>query len=366
MAAKCNTAGAMPCDLTRDVCQLKESVRSQGKQLGRLVRHMKMGCKKPPNQSTLKGLNPCLPCFKPDFLYHLGMDTATTNFPKVFGDVRFVCMGGTPGRMERFAYRIMKDLRLKLSPVTTLRNMADGHRFALYKVGPVLCVSHGMGCPSISILLHELIKMMHYAKCQNPVFIRIGTCGGIGIEPGTVVISSEALDCKLNPCYEVIVQGKIVQHCSKLDQCLAQELQSLANPCEVDFETVVGKTICADDFYEGQSRLDGAFCDYTSHSKTAYLLGLKGNGVVNFDMESTAFAALTKRANIRSAVVCVSVIDRMNGDQIRACPKSLSVWEKRPQELVSRYIRKVLLDEVNEAKKVKDVPARCVGGESEI
>ncbi|BFF92064.1 uridine phosphorylase 1 [Drosophila madeirensis] len=368
MAGNCNTsASAGPCELNRDVCQLKELVRSQGKQLGRLVRHMKMGCKKPPRESTLKGLNPCLRCLQHDVLYHLGMDTGTMNFPKIFGDVRFVCMGGTPERMERFAHMIMKELGLKLHPATKLRNMAeDGHRFALYKVGPVLCASHGMGCPSISILLHELLKMMHHAKCQDPVFIRIGTCGGIGIEPGTVAITSEALDGMLHPYHETIVQGKVVQHCSKLDQCLTQELLSLANPCEDEFDTVVGKTVCTNDFYEGQTRLDGAFCDYTNPSKNAYLQGLQGQGVINFDMESTAFAALTSRAGVRSAVVSITIINRMEGDQILASPESLSEWEKRPQELVARYIRKAMLgqDEDSDTDE-QDVVPPCAGADIE-
>ena len=38
-----------------------------------------------------------------------------------------------------------------------------------------------MGTPSLSILLHELIKLVFYSKCQNVVFLRIGTSGGIGI-----------------------------------------------------------------------------------------------------------------------------------------------------------------------------------------
>jgi uridine phosphorylase len=42
-----------------------------------------------------------------------------------------------------------------------------------------------MGVASLGILLHEMIKLMYHAKCKNPVFIRIGTCGGIGIEGGT-------------------------------------------------------------------------------------------------------------------------------------------------------------------------------------
>lgn len=61
-----------------------------------------------------------------------------------------------------------------------------------------------MGIPSISILLHEVIKLMYHAKVRDPVFFRIGTCGGIGIEGGTVVISDGAVDGMLNDYYEVV------------------------------------------------------------------------------------------------------------------------------------------------------------------
>lgn len=42
---------------------------------------------------------------------------------------------------------------------------------------------HGMGIPSISIMLHELIKLLYHAKCSDITIIRIGTSGGIGISP---------------------------------------------------------------------------------------------------------------------------------------------------------------------------------------
>ena len=42
----------------------------------------------------------------------------------------------------------------------------------MYKVGPVLSISHGMGIPSASILLHEVIKLMYHAGVKNPIFFR--------------------------------------------------------------------------------------------------------------------------------------------------------------------------------------------------
>ena len=93
--------------------------------------------------------------------------------------------------------------------------------------------------------------------------------------------------------------------------------------------------MCTDDFYEGisvlclcstinkvfwletgQARLDGAFCEYSKEQKLAYLLKLKQAGVVNIEMESAAFTALTNHAGYRSAVICVSLVDRLNEDQV--------------------------------------------------
>lgn len=61
-----------------------------------------------------------------------------------------------------------------------------------------------MGIPSVGILLHETIKLMYHAKVKDPMFFRIGTCGGIGLEGGTVVISEEAVDGMLNPYLELV------------------------------------------------------------------------------------------------------------------------------------------------------------------
>lgn len=114
-------------------------------------------------------------------------------------------MGGTPKRMENFAHFIMDEIGYKLPAGTQLQDIsAYSYRYSMYKVGPVLCVSHGMGTPSVSILLHELIKLMYHAKCVDPIFIRIGTCGGIGIEGGTVVITEEALDGQLRNSHEFV------------------------------------------------------------------------------------------------------------------------------------------------------------------
>ena len=81
----------------------------------------------------------------------------------------------------------------------------------MYKVGPVLSVSHGMGVPSLSILLHELIKLMWHAGVEDPIFFRIGTCGGVGLSGGTVVITQQAVDGRLLPVHENVILCFLIQ-----------------------------------------------------------------------------------------------------------------------------------------------------------
>ena len=58
--------------------------------------------------------------------------------------------------------------------------------------------------PSISVLLHEVIKLLFYAKCRHVKLIRIGTCGGLGLAPGTVVVSEMVVNEAFEPVYEVV------------------------------------------------------------------------------------------------------------------------------------------------------------------
>ena len=47
-----------------------------------------------------------------------------------------------------------------------------------------------------------------------------------------------------------------------------------------------------------------------------YLKTVAEAGVKNMEMEALVFGALTHMAGIRSAVVCVTLLDRLKGDQI--------------------------------------------------
>ena len=61
--------------------------------------------------------------------------------------------------------------------------------------------SHGMGGPSISILLNEIAKLLIYAKA-DAIWIRVGTSGGVGLEAGSIAITLESLNPTLEPYHE--------------------------------------------------------------------------------------------------------------------------------------------------------------------
>ncbi|XP_061302330.1 uridine phosphorylase 2 isoform X1 [Pezoporus flaviventris] len=285
--------------------------------------------------------NPHLDSMEEDILYHLDLGTKTHNLPAMFGDIKFVCIGGSPNRMRAFAQFMHKELGLAGDGEDLADICAGTDRYAMYRAGPVLSISHGMGIPSISIMLHELIKLLHHAKCRDVTIIRIGTSGGLGIKPGTVVITDTAMDSSFKPRFKQVVLDDVVVRSTELDKDLAKEL--LACSKEVpDFPTLIGHTMCTYDFYEGQGRLDGALCSFSSEKKLEYLKRAYNAGVRNIEMESTAFAALCRLCGLKAAVVCVALLDRLEGDQIRASHELLWEYQQRPQRLIAAFIRKQL------------------------
>ena len=81
--------------------------------------------------------NPNLKDLDYDTLYHLALDTKM-DLPGMFGDVKFVCMGGTDKRMEDFANLCAKEFGIE-TPLTNITKASQ--RYAMFKVGPVLSVS---------------------------------------------------------------------------------------------------------------------------------------------------------------------------------------------------------------------------------
>ena len=95
----------------------------------------------------------------------------------------------------------------------------------------------------------------------------------------------------------------------------------------------------------------------------SFLKRLDEAGVKNIEMEATALAAITKAAGVRSGNVCVTIVNRLEGDQVRGgitkpiklrtdvhlsnfqvtfSKEELTQFALRPQQLVASYIKREL------------------------
>ncbi|KFD55744.1 hypothetical protein M513_03492 [Trichuris suis] len=333
-----------------------------------------------------------------DVLYHFGLSTEHVDFKSCFGD--FVLCGGSANRMLRIAEEVAKELNLQMPYGTQLKNLSKSDRFVLYKCGPVLCVNHGIGEGSCLIMLHEITKLLKHAHVESPLFFRIGTSGGIGtiplkrwmsltrsvkgIEPGTVVVSKGGVNGLLKPHFETCRLGKCVRYDATLDQQLVEDLLAICRQLKI--KHTAGLTMGNNDFYEGkrllsyfqdfvtylrrcdvyfvagldeafetqlvlllafpeigkQGRCDGALCSFTEEESKEFLRTAYEIGVRNFEMECCCFASFCKRAGIRAAVVCVTLLNRFEADQLDQ-PKSVyQEYEMQPSKIVITLIKQIL------------------------
>ena len=287
-----------------------------------------------------------------DFLYHLGLNPKGEDMSRLFSDVKFVCLGGRRHLITEFAETVADELgdtsAVQIPYGMRPSTIGKTDRFTMYKVGPVLISSHGMGQPSMSILLHEVAKLLSYAGAQDPIFIRLGTSGGIGVDPGSVVVTTEGVNGYLKSEYELPILGKRVVRPAIFQP---EVVESIVEAAKIRPETrsmskagriVPGKTMAADCFYEGQGRLDGAICEYSPDDKMEFLRQAHAAGVRNIEMESLQFGAFTHRLGIRAATCCVTLLNRLEGDQVRSTPEQLHEWDQAPGKVVLSYIKNEL------------------------
>ncbi|XP_034661332.1 uridine phosphorylase 1 [Drosophila subobscura] len=287
--------------------------------------------------------NPHLEGMPSDYLYHLAINVPdtknTSDIQKQFGDVRVICTGGTATRMLELAKYLGKLLGVQdtSEPVDLC---AKGHRYALYKVGPVICVSHGVGSSTFSVVLHELLKLVHYAKCQDPIFLRIGTCGGIGVTPGTVVVTKDAFNGLLRNEHEIAILGERVVRPAQFPESVIKDILAYGGRADDGFQIISANTMGTDCFYEGQGRTDGAICEYTAEDKMKFLHKCHDLGIRNIEMEASFFASVTQKIGVKAGDICVTLLNRLDGDQVNAEKKE--EFEHRPFLVVGRYIQQLL------------------------
>ena len=138
--------------------------------------------------------------------------------------------------------------------------------------------------------------------------------------------------------------------CSILPPFNTDESNLLFTSCFFSFSLLLTSFLFHECYHlSGQGRLDGAFCSYTLDDKLKFLQKIYDAGVRNIEMESVCFAAMCNRAGVPAAIVCVTLLDRLKGDQVELAPELHEDYQMRPPRLVAKFIKKTLEESNNGA-----------------
>ena len=277
-----------------------------------------------------------------DVYYHFGV-ASSDPLLTTLRDVRAVVMAGSGSRIKEFAERWSE-----LNGGTEIVAFPKEDRFVTRYTAGVLFASHGMGMPSASIALQELMRMVFFLKrgdldAMDEVFwCRVGTSGGVGLPGGTVVVSSEGLMADLKP-YRLLNGGTgeywfdghfPAESCNAI----------IAANEHTDFEIISGKTVAGNEFFLEQFRLDGAICLETPESKMGWLHWLQENGVVNIEMEGAMIAGYLNHWGFsKFAMICCTLLNRLEGDQVTASPERLHKFSEDSGVALFNYLAVSLL-----------------------
>lgn len=274
---------------------------------------------------------------KSSFLF--GLELNEENLAK-FSNISHVIMQGSSKRAIVLAKKLAEILLNINSNYFEPINIINSSDFAVYRVGNILSVSHGMGNVTMDALLHALTKMLHYAGNTDVEYIRVGTSGGIGVKAGTVVITKQSFMPNLQPYHKTYELDKELHIPTEFNHDLVERIYR-AQPQDLPFEVVIGNSIAADDFYLGQCRYDGAMKSRENHKwRQEFFAKIRDLEIYNFEMESNALAAFCYQAQIPATMIAVTLLNRLESDQVTSTPEELAEFSDHSQNVVINYIKK--------------------------
>lgn len=238
-----------------------------------------------------------------------------------------VILVGDPGRVETVAAHFdTRECEVQSREFHTITGTCQGKR--------ITCVSTGIGCDNIDIVVNELDALanidfstrMVRPEHRELTLIRIGTCGGLqpNTPEGTYIASVKSIgfDGLLN-----FYAGRNHVCDLKLEEAFKQHMHwnpQLAAPyvavADVELidrvagsEMVRGYTIACGGFYGPQGRvLRLPLADPDQNAKVESF-EYEGMRICNFEMESSALAGLSSLLGHKAMTCCMVIANRLAG-----------------------------------------------------
>jgi len=226
---------------------------------------------------------------EPTTLYHIGF--SAEDLP---GGTSLALLSGDPQRSESIATQHLD------GAVELARNRGlDAFCATLPSGRPVVCATSGMGAPSMSIVVNELVQ------AGIRTIIRIGTSGSIQdhVHIGSVVIGSGALTMQgaandiAPPEYPAVA-----------DPFLTVVLAEAAAAAGIDHH--VGVMASTDTFFEGQERSHSSANPHLLRRLRGVIDEYHELGVLNFEMEAGTLFKMGGVYGFTAACVCGIIAQR--------------------------------------------------------
>ncbi len=209
-------------------------------------------------------------------------------------------LSGEPERSRYIADHYLHDSRL-LSDYRGL-NSYLGY---LPNQQPILAATSGMGAPSLSIVVNELIQV------GIRQIVRVGTCGSLQsqVKIGSLVISQAAL-CRQGAANDIAP----IEYPASADPFLTVALVQAARALQVDYH--LGITASVDTFYEGQERVESSANLYLQRWLQGITEEYRQLRILNYEMEAGTLFKMGGVYGIATACICAVVAQRTEGESI--------------------------------------------------
>jgi len=237
-------------------------------------------------------------------LYHIGFgrDDLGERSPTI------ALLSGDPERARLIAHSYLHSVRL-LSENRGLNSYLG----ILPNGKTLLSATSGMGAPSTSIVVNELIQV------GIELIIRVGTCGSIQehVPVGSIVITSAAL-CRQGAANDIAP----VEYPAAADPFVTVALVKAAR--ELKVKHYMGITASVDTFYEGQERTQSVN-RHLLRSLRGITEEYRSLNVLNYEMECGTLLKMAGVYGFRAGCVCGVVAQRTVGEEVILEQKDVAI-----------------------------------------
>ncbi len=178
----------------------------------------------------------------------------------------------------------------------------------------ILVATSGMGAPSLSIVVNELVRL------GMKKIIRIGTCGSIQpqVEVGSIVISQAAL-CRQGAAQDIAP----LEYPAVANPFLTVALVETARRLNIPYH--LGITASVDTFYEGQERIESSANPHLQPWLTGITETYRRLNILNYEMEAGTLFKMGGVYGFAAACVCGVVAQRTASENVVLSDKDLAV-----------------------------------------